>query len=50
MAAVMLSTTAEEAAAQNNGVLVDSGPYKTYDDAYDAIVDLMDAQDDRDEQ
>jgi hypothetical protein len=32
--------TPEEAAAKENGVLVDPGPYGTYDDAYDAMCEL----------
>ena len=31
----------EETAARYHGVMVDPGPYKTYDDAYDAILALQ---------
>lgn len=39
--------TAEETAARHNGVLIDPGPYKTYEDAFDAIADLMEVEDER---
>jgi hypothetical protein len=32
---------AEEAAAARGAVLIDPGPYKTFDDAYDAMLDLQ---------
>jgi hypothetical protein len=31
----------EEAATRENGTVVDPGPYRTYDDAYDAILALQ---------
>lgn len=34
---VQAGQQAEEAAVQHGGVVVDEGPYKTYDDAYDAM-------------
>ena len=30
--------SAEQVALANHGVVVDEGPYKTYDDAYDAML------------
>jgi hypothetical protein len=34
-------STAEDAAARQGGVVVDPGPYKSYDEAYDAILALQ---------
>jgi hypothetical protein len=34
-------STVEEAAARQGGVVVDPGPYKSYDEAYDAILALQ---------
>jgi hypothetical protein len=31
---------AEEAAIDHGGVLVDAGPYDSYDDAYDALLEM----------
>ncbi|HVT28235.1 MAG TPA: hypothetical protein VHE81_09505 [Lacipirellulaceae bacterium] len=31
----------EDAAASQGGVLVDAGPYRSYDDAWDALLDLQ---------
>jgi hypothetical protein len=36
---------AEEAAERHGGVVVDTGPFKTYDEAYDAILALQDEED-----
>jgi hypothetical protein len=36
----------EVVAEQRGGVLVDPGPYKTFDDAYDAILALQREEDD----
>jgi hypothetical protein len=33
-------STAEEAAARRGGAVVDPGPYKSFDEAYDAMLDL----------
>ena len=38
--AVESGETADEAAVRYNGVVVDEGPYKTYDDAYDAMLQI----------
>jgi hypothetical protein len=32
--------SAEEVAVREGGVLVDAGPYSSYDDAYDALIEL----------
>ena len=32
----------EEAATRARGVVVDPGPYRTYDEAYDALLSLQD--------
>lgn len=34
--------TPEDAAASRGGVLVDPGPYPTYKETYDALMDLQD--------
>jgi hypothetical protein len=39
---------AEEAAAREKGVLVDPGPFPTYEDACDALTDLEAEEEDRD--
>ena len=41
-------STGEETALQNQGIVVDPGPYLSYEDAYDALLDLRD--DDADEE
>ena len=38
----------ENAAAKERGLLVDPGPYATYEDAYDAITNLEEDEDRRD--
>jgi hypothetical protein len=38
--------TPEESATRQGGVLVDPGPYKSYDDAYDAILALKEEEED----
>ena len=38
----------EEAAAREGGVLVDPGPYSTYEDANDALTDLEAQEEERD--
>ncbi len=43
-------TYPEEEAARHGGVLVDPGPYPTYEDAYDAMLALADEDDDEDSQ
>jgi hypothetical protein len=35
----------EEAAIRHGGVVVDPGPYRSYDDAYDAMLALEDEDD-----
>jgi hypothetical protein len=40
--------TAEEAAQSEGGLVADPGPYKSYDDAYDAAFALPDEEDDED--
>lgn len=32
--------TPEDAAVRNHGVLVDPGPYPTYEEAYDALMEI----------
>jgi hypothetical protein len=40
----------EEVAARHHGTVVDPGPYRTYDEAYDAILTIKeDDDDDRDD-
>lgn len=46
---VQAGETAEEAAVRSRGVLVDPGPYVTYRDAYDALMELDTGEDDEDE-
>jgi hypothetical protein len=38
-------TTPEKAATTSGGVLVDPGPYKSFDDAYDALLALSREED-----
>jgi len=38
----------EEAAARHAGVVVDPGPYRTYEDAYDALLALQAEEEDED--
>ena len=47
IAAVDPGTSPEEAALRYHGVLIDPGPYKSYEDAYDALEDLLEERDDR---
>lgn len=42
-------TTAEEAARRNNAVLIDPGPYKSYDDAYEALMALPEDEEEKPE-
>ena len=35
------SSTAEEVAVRTGGVVVDAGPFKTHEDAYDALLALL---------
>jgi len=39
-------STPEDAAAKSGGIVVDPGPYKSFDDAYDAMLALS-REDDR---
>jgi hypothetical protein len=48
IAAVDPGMSADEAALRYHGTLIDAGPYKTYDDAYDALEDLLEEREDRD--
>lgn len=41
-------STPEETASEHGGILIDAGPYKSYDDAYDALLALQ--QEDEDEE
>jgi hypothetical protein len=41
--------TPDEAAVRQGGVLVDPGPYHTFDDAYDALIALQQEQEEDDE-
>ena len=36
--------TPEEAAIEAHGILIDPGPYTTYEDAYDVICEMEDAE------
>jgi hypothetical protein len=36
-----LGQTPEDVALRNGGTLVDPGPYSSYDDAYDALLELQ---------
>jgi hypothetical protein len=38
--------TPEEVAVTHGGILIDPGPYKTFDEAYDAILALQEEEDD----
>ena len=40
--------SAEETATRRRGVVVDPGPYRSFDDAYDAMLALKDKDDDED--
>jgi hypothetical protein len=40
--------SAEDSALRHNGVVVDAGPFKTYDDAQDALLLLIEPEDDSD--
>jgi hypothetical protein len=40
VAEVAAESNADEAATVSGGVLVDAGPYKSFDDAYDAMLAL----------
>lgn len=48
VATIQPGQTPEEAAVVEHGVLVDPGPYVTYDEAYDALCQLGDDDDDDD--
>lgn len=39
----------EEVAVKHHGILIDPGPFKTYDDAFDAILTLQDEGDEDDD-
>lgn len=41
--------TPQQAAERKGGLLVDPGPYKSYDDAYDAILALQNEEEDDEE-
>ncbi len=41
--------TPEVQAERKGGLLVDPGPYKTFDDAYDAMIALKEEEDEEDE-
>ena len=41
-------TGADETALKLGGVVVDPGPYKTYEDAYDAVLAIQSEEDDED--
>jgi hypothetical protein len=41
--------TAEETATRQGGVVVDAGPYQSYDEAYDAILALQEEEAEEDE-
>jgi len=38
---------AEEAAKRHGGVVIDGGPFKSYDEAYDAILALPEEEDEQ---
>jgi hypothetical protein len=40
VAEIQPGQTAEEAASEQHGILVDAGPYATYEEAYDALCEL----------
>jgi hypothetical protein len=49
VAEIMPGTTAEEAASRRGGMLIDPGPYETYEDAYEALMALkMDEEEELD--
>jgi hypothetical protein len=49
VAEIMPSITSEEAARRRGGLLIDPGPYETYEDAYDALMALkLDEEEDLD--
>lgn len=39
--------TSEQVAVENRGVIIDSGPYHTFDQAYDAMMQVPPADKDR---
>jgi len=47
VAAVEDGKTAEQVALELGGVLIDSGPYRTFDQAYDAMMQVPDSDKDR---
>jgi hypothetical protein len=47
IATIQPGQTPEEAATGQDGVLVDPGPYATYEDAYEALCELEGEEDER---
>jgi hypothetical protein len=43
-------TLPDDAAVKHGGVVVDPGPYKTYEDAYDAMMAIGSEDDDEEEE
>ncbi len=48
VAEVQAEAVPEEGAVVQRGVVVDPGPYKTYEDAYDAVLALKQEEEDED--
>ena len=47
IAAVDQGQSPEEVAVTQSGVLIDPGPFSTYDEAYDALIELEREQEER---
>ncbi len=45
VAEVPTGTTAEEVALARGGILIDPGPYKSFEEAYDAMLALQEDED-----
>jgi hypothetical protein len=45
--AVPVGATAEDAAAEQGGIIIDPGPFENYEDAYDAMLAIPDEEEDR---
>lgn len=44
---VASDATAEQAASEQGGLLVDAGPFDSYEDAYDALLAIPDEEEER---
>ena len=48
VAAIPTGATVEDVAAQQGGVVIDPGPFESYEDAYDAMLAIPDEEEERD--